>query len=73
MACNGFSFGAGGGKANCQGLPIPFNQAFLAPGNYHIMGCIPLEPLTRTLGRGLPVFHFPGTLHTPFGPIPIPR
>lgn len=37
------------------------------------MGCIPLEPLTRTLGKGLPAFHFPGTLHTPLGPIPMPR
>lgn len=70
MACNGFSFGDK--TQSCKGLPVPFNQAFLAPGNYHIMGCIPLEPLTKTLGKGVPVFHFPGTLYTPFGPIPIP-
>jgi hypothetical protein len=31
--CNGFSFG---GNNNCQGLPVPFNQAILAPGNYHL-------------------------------------
>ena len=36
------------------------------------MGCIPMEPLTRTLGKGIPVFHFPGTLQTPVGSIPIP-
>lgn len=31
-----------------------------------------MEPLTRTLGKGIPVFHFPGTLTTPVGTIPIP-
>lgn len=36
------------------------------------MGCIPLEPLTKSLGKGLPIFHFPGTLTTPAGPVPIP-
>ncbi len=70
-SCKGFSFWLPNVKA-CDGLPIPFNQAFLVPGKYHLMGCIPLEPLTRTLGKGLPVFHFPGTLPTPVGPIPIP-
>ena len=30
--CQGFSLGNNG----CQGIPVPFNQAFLAPGNYHI-------------------------------------
>lgn len=70
-SCKGFSFGLPNLKA-CDGLPVPFNQAFLAPGKYHLMGCIPLEPLTQTLGKGLPVFHFPGTLPTPVGPIPIP-
>jgi hypothetical protein len=58
--CRGFSFG---GANACEGLPVPFNQAFLAPGDYHILGCIklPLVPLNK----GLPVFHFPGTLTTP--------
>ena len=70
-ACKGFTFWD---KNNsCKGLPIPFNQAFLGPGKYHIMWCIPLEPLTQTLGKGLPVFHFPGTLPTPVWPIPMPR
>lgn len=70
-ACHGFSFWEKG--KSCKGLPIPFNQAFLGPGKYHIMWCIPLTPLTQTLGKGLPVFHFPGTLQTPVWPIPIPR
>lgn len=70
--CNGFSFGLGSNLKSCKGLPVPFNQAFLAPGNYHLMGCIPLEPLTKSLGKGLPIFHFPGTLTTPAGPVPIP-
>jgi len=30
MLCQGVSFGAKGKKA-CKGLPVPFNQAFLAP------------------------------------------
>lgn len=69
--CKGFSLGSK--TKNCRWLPVPFNQAFLAPGNYHIMGCLPIEPLTQTLWKGIPVFHFPGTLHTPIGPIPFPR
>ncbi|MDR2191137.1 MAG: hypothetical protein LBP53_08490 [Candidatus Peribacteria bacterium] len=32
--CNGFTFG---GSNTCKGLPVPFNQAFLAPGAYHIL------------------------------------
>lgn len=70
--CKGFSFGLESNLKSCKGLPVPFNQAFLAPGNYHLMGCIPLEPLTKSLGKGLPIFHFPGTLTTPAGPVPIP-
>lgn len=69
--CNGFSFWLSNVKS-CEGLPVPFNQAFLAPGKYHLMWCIPIEPLTRSLWGGLPVFHYPGTLQTPVGPIPIP-
>ena len=65
--CNWFSFGW---SNNCKWLPVPFNQAFLAPGKYHLFGCwdLPLWPLEW----GLPVFFFPGTLPTPFWPIPIP-
>ena len=70
--CHWFTFWTKWGTKTCEWLPVPFNQAFLAPGNYHIMWCIPLEPLTQTLGNGLPMFHFPWTLYTPFGPIPIP-
>ena len=72
MLCQGVSFGAKGKKA-CKGLPVPFNQAFLAPWDYHVMWCVPIPPLTRTLWRGLPVFHFPGTLPTPVWNIPFPR
>lgn len=61
--CNGFSLG---GKGSCKGLPIPFNNAFLAPGPMNIMGC----PVFQF--QWLPVFHFPGTLPTPVGPIPFP-
>ncbi len=71
MLCQGVSFGAKGGRA-CKGLPVPFNQAFLAPWNYHVMWCVPIPPLTRTLWKGLPVFHFPGTLPTPVWSIPFP-
>jgi len=31
--CKGFTFG---GSNTCKGLPVPFNQAFLAPGDYHL-------------------------------------
>ena len=69
-ACNGFSFGLSN-VGSCE-VPVPFNQAFLAPGKYHLMWCIPLEPLTKSLWKGLPVFHFPGTLYTPIWSLPIP-
>ena len=72
MLCQWVSFGLKG-KKSCKGLPVPFNQAFLAPWDYHVMWCIPIPPLTRTLGKGIPVFHFPGTLPTPVGNIPFPR
>lgn len=54
---------------NC-GLPIPFNQAFLWPGEYHLFGCFkePLLPLTETLWKGLPVLTFPGNWPNPFAP-----
>ena len=65
--CNWFSFGW---ENNCKWLPVPFNQAFLAPGKYHLFGCweLPLWPLEW----GIPVFFFPWTFYTTFGPIPIP-
>ena len=65
--CNWFSFGW---SNNCQWLPVPFNQAFLAPGKYHLFGCYNL-PL-GTLENWLTIFHFPGTITTPFGPLPFP-
>jgi hypothetical protein len=60
--CNGFTFG---GDNTCKGLPVPFNQAFLAPGDYHLMGCIklPLVPLNK----GLPAFSIPQGRQTPRG------
>ena len=65
--CNWFQFGW---SSNCPWLPVPFNQAFLAPWKYHLFGCwdLPLGPLEKWL----PVFFFPGTLHTPVWDIPIP-
>ena len=70
--CHGFTFWTEWWSQTCEWLPVPFNQAFLAPWDYHIMWCIPLPPLTRTIWRWLPMFHFPWTLITPFWPIPIP-
>ena len=66
--CNGFSFWW---SSNCKWLPVPFNQAFLAPWKYHMFGCwnIPMWQLENWL----PAFFFPWTLHTPFWPFPIPR
>lgn len=74
-ACNGFKlsdFGIGDGK-NC-GLPVPFNQAFLWPGEYHLFGCFkePMLPLTHTIGKGLPVLTIPGNRPSPVGYLPIP-
>ncbi len=65
--CNWFSFGW---SNNCKWLPVPFNQAFLAPGKYHLFGCwqLPMGPLEWWL----PTFFFPGTLNTPFWPIMFP-
>ena len=66
--CNGFSFGW---SNNCEWLPVPFNQAFLAPGKYHLFGCREL-PMWK-LENWLPVFFFPGNLTTPVGVLPIPN
>ncbi len=65
--CNWFQFGW---TSNCPGLPVPFNQAFLAPWKYHLFGCWDL-PLWQ-LEKWLPVFFFPWTLPTAVGPVPIP-
>ena len=64
--CNGFSFGW---SNNCPWLPVPFNQAFLAPGKYHLFGCwdLPLE----FLEWWIPAFFFPSSL-PPYPVIPIP-
>ncbi len=65
--CKGFTLGKWD-SAGCNGIPVPFNQAFLAPGNYHIFGCVPQAPnplyvpfklLNQTLGKGIPVLAFP--------------
>ena len=66
--CNGYSFGW---SNNCEWLPVPFNQAFLAPGKYHLFGCWEL-PMWK-LEWWLPVFFFPGNLATPVGVLPIPN
>lgn len=65
--CNWFSFGW---SQNCKWLPVPFNQAFLAPGKYHLFGCweLPLWPLEWWV----PIFHFPWTITTPYWPMPFP-
>ena len=63
--CNGFQFGW---SHNCKWLPVPFNQAFLAPWKYHLFGCWDL-PL-KVLEWWLPVFFFPGEM--PVYPVPIP-
>ncbi|MCX6825442.1 MAG: VCBS repeat-containing protein [candidate division SR1 bacterium] len=76
--CQGFKLGKGG----CQGLPVPFNQAFLAPGDYHVFGCVPKLPnplyaafktLNNTLGKGMPLLTIPGNRGpTAVGYLPIP-
>jgi len=59
---------------------IPFNQAFLAPGKYHIFGCTPTAPhplapifsvINDKFWAGFPLLFFPGTLQTPVWPIPM--
>ncbi|MCK9466717.1 MAG: FG-GAP-like repeat-containing protein [Candidatus Absconditabacterales bacterium] len=71
--CDGFKlsdFGIGDG-GNC-GLPVPFNQAFLGPGGYHLFGCFKLPFLTETIGKGLPTLTVPGNRPSPAGYLPIP-
>ena len=64
--CNWFKFWS----SNCKWLPVPFNQAFLAPGKYHLFGCWELD--VWPLEWWIPMFFFPGTLYTNFWPLPIP-
>ncbi len=75
--CQGFTVG---GKW-CQWVPVPFNQAFLAPGEYHVFGCVPKLPnplypvfktLNSTIGKGMPLLNIPGNRPSPFGYLPIP-
>ena len=63
--CNWFSFWW---SSNCKWLPVPFNQAFLAPWKYHLFGCwdLPMWPLEWWL----PIFFFPWTLLPYEVPIP---
>jgi len=48
------------------GLPVPFNQAFLWPWNYHLFGCFDLDFLTETIGKGIPTLTIPGNWPNPF-------
>ena len=41
-------------------LPVPFNQAFLWVWDYHLFWCYNIEPLSRTLGKGMPILTIPG-------------
>lgn len=58
------------GNEWCQGIPVPFNQAFLAPGEYHIFGCVPkpFKIINQTLGKGLPILSFPTNSTIPIWP-----
>ncbi len=51
---------------SCWWLPIPFNQAFLAPWKYHLFGCynLPLMPLDKWL----PLLAFPTNSVIPIWP-----
>ncbi|MEF2176074.1 MAG: FG-GAP-like repeat-containing protein [Candidatus Absconditabacteria bacterium] len=66
--CKGFKFDDG----TCGGIPVPFNMAFLAPGEYNVFGCkLSDDP-------GTPVFWYPGTKWITCGdscscPIPMPN
>ncbi len=68
-------------SASCSWVPVPFNQAFLAPGDYQVFGCVPKAPnplaplfqtLNKTIGKGLPVLTIPGKYPSPAGYLPIP-
>lgn len=76
--CQGFKIG----EWWCQWVPVPFNQAFLAPGDYHIFWCVPQLPnplypifkmLNTTIGKGMPLLNIPGNRWpTPIGYVPAP-
>lgn len=66
--CNGFSFWW---SNNCQWLPVPFNQAFLAPWKYHVFWCWDLP--VWNLKNGIPIFFFPGTIHVWPVDLPVPN
>lgn len=64
-----------GGQSCKKWLPIPRNTAFLAPGEFNIMGCKPKFSQIDNLfpqDGGFPIFAFPATLTTPVWPIPLP-
>ena len=65
--CNWFSFWW---SSNCKWLPVPFNQAFLAPWNYHLFGCRKLQ--VGPLEWWVPMFFFPWTMYVAGVSIPIP-
>lgn len=58
--CEGFKVG----QKNCSGVPIlsnlPWNMAFLSPGDMQVMGCKIFKD------KGLPLLWFPATLQTTF-------
>lgn len=71
--CQWFSVG----KNWCWGIPIPFNQAFLAPGDYHIFWCVPgptsplypvFKTINSTLWKGIPIVSFPTNSIVPIWP-----
>ncbi|MBU0626177.1 hypothetical protein KKG31_07820 [Patescibacteria group bacterium] len=40
----------------------------MAPGKYHIFGCIELSALDSTLGKGIPILAFPTDSPIPIRP-----
>lgn len=70
--CEGFKLS----KQWCQWIPVPFNQAFLAPGQYHVFGCIPKFPpigtifqaINNTIGKWFPILSFPTNSTIPIWP-----
>jgi hypothetical protein len=61
-----------GSNTCAQGLPVPFNMAFLSPGTYNIMGCKPQAPIIPKFfpdDAGLPIFAFPTNGIVPIRPI----
>lgn len=75
--CEWFKLGS---KGACQPpVPfnkIPFNQAFLAPWDYHLFGCWQelMTALNKTLGKWWPVLSVPGNRWpTPVWYIPAPN